>query len=65
MRALVMAVLVVIGLFVAGTIVVWAVKALIGVLFWVLVAAVAVGAVVFVAGRVRHSVGGRTRRQLP
>ncbi len=65
MRALLMAVLIIAGLVVAGSIVVWAVHALLGVLFWVVVGALAVGAVVFVAGRVRNSVGGgRARRQV-
>jgi membrane-associated phospholipid phosphatase len=64
MRALLMAVLIIVGLVVAGSIVVWAVHALLSVLFWVVVAALAVGAVVFVAGRVRKAVGGPTRRQV-
>ncbi|WP_207124889.1 hypothetical protein [Actinocatenispora comari] len=59
-----MAALVVIGLFVAGSIVVWAVKAFIGVLFYVLIGALIVGGVVFIAGKVRKSVGGTSRRQL-
>lgn len=59
-----MAALVVIGLFVAGSIVVWAVKAFIGVLFYVLIGALIVGGVVFIAGKVRKSVGGASRRQL-
>jgi hypothetical protein len=60
-----MAALVVIGLFVAGSLVVWAVKAFIGVLFYVLVGALIVGGVVFIAGKVRKSVGGgANRRQL-
>lgn len=59
-----MAALVVIGLFVAGSIVVWAVHALIGVLFYVLIGALIVGGVVFIAGKVRKSVGGTNRRQL-
>lgn len=65
MRALLMAVLIIVGLVVAGSIVVWAVHALLGVLFWVVVGALAVGAVVFIAGRVRRSVGGgQARRQV-
>lgn len=65
MRALLMAIVIVVGLVVAGSIVVWAVHALLGVLFWVVVGALAVGAVVFIAGRVRRSVGGgATRRQV-
>ncbi|BCJ27089.1 hypothetical protein AB0I55_11100 [Actinocatenispora sera] len=64
MKALLMAALVVIGLFVAGSLVVWAVKAFIGVLFYVLVGALIVGGVVFIAGKVRKSVGGSSRRQL-
>ncbi|GIL27136.1 hypothetical protein NUM_23900 [Actinocatenispora comari] len=64
MKALLMAALVVIGLFVAGSIVVWAVKAFIGVLFYVLIGALIVGGVVFIAGKVRKSVGGTSRRQL-
>jgi hypothetical protein len=63
-KALLMAALVVIGLFVAGSLVVWAVKAFIGVLFYVLVGALIVGGVVFIAGKVRKSVGGSSRRQL-
>jgi uncharacterized membrane protein len=63
-KALLMAALVVIGLFVAGSIVVWAVKAFIGVLFYVLIGALIVGGVVFIAGKVRKSVGGTSRRQL-
>jgi hypothetical protein len=49
-KALLMAALVVIGLFVAGSLVVWAVKAFIGVLFYVLIGALIVGGVVFIAG---------------
>jgi hypothetical protein len=56
--------LLVIGLFVAGSIVVWAVKAVIGVLFYVLIGALLVGAVVFIAGKVRNSVAGGNRRQV-
>jgi hypothetical protein len=43
---------------------VWAVKAFIGVLFYVLIGALIVGGVVFIAGKVRKSVGGASRRQL-
>jgi uncharacterized membrane protein len=64
-KALLMAALVVIGLFIAGSLVVWAVKAFIGVLFYVLIGALIVGGVVFIAGKVRKSVGGgANRRQL-
>lgn len=63
-KALVMAALVVIGLFVAGSLVVWALKAVLGVLFYVLIGALIVGGVVFIAGRVRKSVNGTSRRQL-
>ncbi|WP_203660013.1 hypothetical protein [Actinocatenispora rupis] len=63
-KALVMAALVVVGLFVAGSLVVWALHALFGVLFYVLIGALIVGGVVFIAGRVRKSVGGSDRRQL-
>lgn|GEM_PF-5603261 len=59
-----MAALVVIGLFVAGSLVVWAVKAVLGVLVYVLIGALIVGGVVFIAGKVRKSVGGTSRRQL-
>lgn len=65
MRALLVAALVVIGLFVAGSIVVWLLKVVIGALFYVLVGALIVGAVVFIAGKVRNSVGGGNRRQIP
>lgn len=64
MKALLTAVLVVIGLFVAGSLVVWALKAVIGVLFYVLIGALIVGGVVYIAGKVRKSVNGTSRRQL-
>ncbi|HEY3505300.1 MAG TPA: hypothetical protein VGN37_21265 [Actinocatenispora sp.] len=64
MKALVVAALLVIGLFVAGSLVVWALHAVLGVLFYVLIGALVVGGVVFIAGRVRRSVNGSGRRQL-
>ncbi len=65
MKALLTAALVVLGLFVAGALVVWVVKAVLGVLIYVLIGALIVGGVVFIAGRVRRSVNGTpTRRQL-
>lgn len=64
MKALVVAALLVIGLFVAGSLVVWALHAVLGVLFYVLIGALVVGGVVFVAGRVRRSVNGSGRHQL-
>ncbi|MGA8113287.1 MAG: hypothetical protein WCA46_06470 [Actinocatenispora sp.] len=64
MKALLMAALLVVGLFVAGALVVWALKAVIGVLFYVLIGALIVGGVVYIAGRVRKSVNSPSRRQL-
>lgn len=63
-RALVMAALVVVGLFVAGSIVVWAVKAVIGMLIPVLVIALVGGGILYIVSKVRKPVGGRNRGQI-
>lgn len=63
-KALLVAAAIVIGLFVAGSIVMWILHALFSVLGYLILGALAVGAVWFIAGRVRKSINGSGRQQL-
>jgi hypothetical protein len=56
--------LVVVGLFVAGVIGWWLLKALIGVFFYILVGAVLVGGAVYLYGRAKKAVTGGGRRRI-
>ncbi len=60
-----MAAALIIALFVAGSVVVWLIKATIGLLFYIIVGAIAVGAVVYLYGKAKTALGGGDRRQLP
>jgi O-antigen/teichoic acid export membrane protein len=55
------ALLVIIGLAVAGFIAVWAIKALFGAIFYILVGALVVGGVVYVYGKAKKAIGGGRR----
>lgn len=55
MRTLLWAALIAIGLFIAGTIVVWLAKAVIGALFYVLIGALLVGVIAFIVGKARRA----------
>ncbi len=57
--------LLVAGLLVVGLVAVWLVKALIGVLFYILVGALVVGGGVYLYHRVRRAITGPNRPRLP
>ncbi|MGH3094398.1 MAG: hypothetical protein ACRDMV_00180 [Streptosporangiales bacterium] len=59
MRTLLLAVAVIIGIFVLGSIVIAALKIAFGLLLYLFIGALIVGAVVFVVGKVRGAVGRR------
>ncbi|HWB35576.1 MAG TPA: hypothetical protein VHA75_06075 [Rugosimonospora sp.] len=54
--------LLVVGLFVVGVIGWWLLKAIIGVLFYILVGAVVVGGAIFLYGRAKRALGGGRRQ---
>lgn len=59
MRTLLLAVAVIIGIFVLGSIVIAALKIAFGLLLYLFIGALIVGAVVFVVGKVRGALGRR------
>ncbi|UWP84801.1 hypothetical protein [Dactylosporangium fulvum] len=64
-RFVVGAIAVVVGLFVAGAIAFWLFKALLGVLFYLVVGALVVGGAVWLYGRAKRSLGtGRNQRRI-
>ena len=58
------ALLLVVGLAVAGMIAIWAIKAFIGVIFYVLVGALIVGGGVYLYGRAKRAIRGDGRRPI-
>jgi hypothetical protein len=56
--------LLVAGLFVVGVVGWWLLKAVIGVLFYILVGAVVVGGAIFIYGRAKRAISGGRRRQI-
>jgi uncharacterized membrane protein len=58
------ALLLVVGLAVAGMVAVWAIKAFIGVIFYILVGALIVGGGVYLYGRAKRAIRGDNRRPI-
>ncbi len=58
------ALLLVVGLAVAGMVAVWAIKAFIGVIFYVLVGALIVGGGVYLYGKAKRALRGHSQRPI-